>query len=198
MNNVFCKCLPVAVLCLCCQTLHAQPNVVFLGGGYAEMCATAAGSAESPQKQALTGSRLSTAPLEICTLAITNEGLSDTDLAGSYNNRGVLLFAQGDFAAALADFDAALDLTTTLADIHINRGYTLIALQRWAESIESFDRGIELAASQLDRAHFNRGMAHEELGRVREAYYDYLKASELNPEWDEPRRELSRFSVRKR
>jgi tetratricopeptide (TPR) repeat protein len=195
MEHRFHKILLAGLICLSCQAVNAQSKVVFLGGGYPQMCSSAAHAAENPQNIDLTGTRLSATPLEICTLAITSGALNSTELAGSYNNRGVLLFAQGNLAEALNDFEQALQLNATLADVHVNRGFTLISLQRWADSIESFDRGIALAATQLDKAHFNRGLAHEELGNVREAYFDYLKASELNPEWDEPKRELARFSV---
>jgi tetratricopeptide (TPR) repeat protein len=167
----------------------------FIGGGYAQMCASAATSL-SGEATELTGSRLPIPPVEICTLAIEDEASAATERAGSYNNRGVLLFDEGKYDEALADFDQALVLTNTLAAAHINRGYTLVAQKRWADSLPSFDRGIELGAPDPARAHFNRGIAHEELGHVRDAYYDYMKAAELDPEWEEPKQELARFKVR--
>lgn len=177
-------------------TAHgAPPDVLFIDGGYAELCSTAAFDAGAPGKVEITGSRLEVTPTELCTLAIRYEK-SRAQLAGSYNNRGVLLFSDGALDAALSDFDAALRLDATLAQAHVNRGYTLVAMQRWQDSIAAFDRGIELGTTQLARAHFNRGIAHDELGHVREAYQDYLKAAELDPLWEEPQRELTRFSVR--
>lgn len=171
-------------------------EVTFLDGGYAEMCSSVARDVEGARPIELTGSRMSITPMEICTLAINDRGTSPWDRAGSYNNRGVLLFAEGKMDAALADFDAAVAELDTLAAAHVNRGYTLVAQQRWEESIAAFDRGIALGAPDPARAHFNRGLVHEELGHVREAYYDYKLATELNPEWEEPRRELARFTVR--
>lgn len=38
-------------------------------------------------------------------------------------------------------------------------------------------------------------MAYELLGDVRAAYYDYRRASELDPEWRAPREDLQRFRV---
>ena len=174
----------------------AQGNVTFLNGdGYAQSCAAAALKPERAARFELTGSRLPASGLDICTLAINRDDLTPHELAGSYINRGVLHFSFGDYELALQDFDAALRLNETLPQAFVNRGYALVALERWADSIEAFDRGIELGASDSGRAHFNRGIAHEELGQLRAAYADYLRASELNPEWEEPRRELSRFSV---
>lgn len=171
-------------------------DVTFIDGGYAEMCSSVAHNIEDSHPITLTGTRMGSTPIEICTLAIEDRATIPPDLAGSYNNRGVLLFDEGRLQDALADFDAAIAVMDTLAAAHINRGYTLVALQRWEESIASFDRGIELGAPDPARAHFNRGVAHEEVGHVREAYYDYKTASELNPEWEEPKRELERFTVR--
>lgn len=175
----------------------AQGNVIFLGAdGYAQMCSEAAHTPDRNRLFEQTGSRLLIPGLEVCTLAIQQGDLTVIDLAGSYVNRGVLHFSAGDHQLALQDFDAALGLTQELPEAFVNRGYALVALERWAESLAAFDRGIELGAPDLARAHFNRAIAHEELGQLREAYADYLKASELNPEWEEAKRELSRFRVR--
>jgi tetratricopeptide (TPR) repeat protein len=171
-------------------------DVTFIDGGYAEMCSSAAHHTDGVQAIELTGTRMSISPVQVCTMAINDRTTVPADRAASYNNRGVLLFDAGKLQEALADFDAAIAAAETLAAAHVNRGYTLVALERWEDSIASFDRGIELGAPEPARAHFNRGVAHEEAGRVREAYYDYKLASELNPEWEEPRRELERFTVR--
>lgn len=177
-------------------TAATGTDVTFIDGGYAEMCSSLAHNVDDAGPITLTGSRMGSTPIEICTLAIQDRATLPADLAGSYNNRGVLLFEEGKLQESLADFDAAIAASATLAAAHINRGYTLVAMQRWEESLASFDRGIELGAPEPARAHFNRGVAHEEMGHVREAYYDYKLASELAPEWEEPKRELARFTVR--
>ena len=174
----------------------AGTDVTFIDGGYAEMCSAFAHNPGMRDHVELTGSRVAITPIDVCTLAIEDETTTLANRAGSYNNRGVLLFDEGKYTEALTDFDQALVLTNELAAAHINRGYTLIAQQRWAESLPSFDRGIELGPPEPARAYYNRGIAHEELGHVREAYYDYKQAAELAPEWEEPRRELERFQVR--
>lgn len=170
--------------------------VLTFGSSYAEECnVLATYRPDSEEASGITGSRIGLTPVEICTKAIAEENLVGTNLASTYNNRGVLLFAVGAHAEALQDFDRALAITSDIPDIHFNRGLALIPLQRWADSIPSFDRAIELQAASLDRAYYNRAIAHEETGNLRQAYLDYLKASELNPEWEEPKLELQRFSV---
>jgi len=174
----------------------AQNNVIFMGSGYAGMCSDAAHSPDQANRFELTGSRVSLSGMEVCTLAIDAPEMALSEKAGSFNNRGVLYFTQGDFQLALADFEAALDRNANLGVAHANRGYALAALQRWAESIEAFDKGLILGTAEPAKAHFNRAIAHEELGNLRAAYQDYLKASELAPDWEDPKLELTRFSVR--
>lgn len=181
--------------CFCSRVVSAQPDVLFLDGGYAELCSIAAHNLDAPQKIEITGSRLDVPALEICTLAIEGVDADALNLAASYNNRGVLHFAMGTYAEALSDFEQAIRLDETMAHAHVNRGYTLVALRRWEESIAAFDSGIALGTTEAAKAHFNRGIAHEETGNLPLAYQDYLKASELDPLWEEPKRELMRFIV---
>lgn len=174
---------------------RTHADVKFFDGGYAELCSNAAHNVEEQLHTEITGSRLAVTPLELCTLAIKNGEAAS--IAGSYNNRGVLYFHEGLLPEALTDFEEAIRRDATLAIAHINRGYALVALGRWAESITAFDSGIALGSTESAKAHYNRGIAHEELGQVREAYNDYSKAAELEPEWEAPKRELERFIVKR-
>lgn len=185
------------LLCIGGPAARAAPNVKFIDGGYAQMCSSAAQNLDTLTSFTVTGSRLPLSAVEVCTLAIKAGDGDAANLAGSYNNRGVLLFAQGDFSGSLRDFDKARRLTDLLPEVDVNRGYALVALERWAEAVEAFDRGIAQGAPELAKAYHSRGIAHEELGNVRQAYYDYLEAAELDPEWEKPREELSRFEVKR-
>lgn len=185
------------LLCIGGSAAQAGPDVKFIDGGYAQLCSSAAQNLDTLTSFTITGSRLPLSAVEVCTLAITAGDRDAANLAGSYNNRGVLLFAQGDFAGSLRDFDKALRLTDTLPQVDVNRGYALVALERWADAVEALDRGIAQGAPEPAKAYYNRGIAHEELGDVRQAYYDYLEAAELDPEWEKPREELSRFAIKR-
>ena len=192
-----CLCVAGAVALLTAGSVSAQQGVMFLDGGYVELCSAAARQLEEPGRLDITGSRLGLGPMEACDLAVRAPDATPELRAGSYNNRGVIKFSQGDIDGALADFDAAIAIRDDLGQAHVNRGYVFVAKQRWQDCIAAFDRGIALGANELEKAYFNRGIAHEELGHAREAYYDYLKASELKPEWEEPKRELTRFKVKR-
>lgn len=206
---------------LASATAHAQPvsPLTIIDGGYAEQCSMAARNPQSASGVMITGSRVTLSPIQLCTLAI-QEGGDAENRAASYNNRGVLHLAAANIDDALADFTEAVHLKDTLTFAHINRGYIFNLREQWAQAVSAFDRAIELgiqpgpgsagattgspasrqasearAVRELARAHFNRAIAHENLEQLREAYLDYLRASELAPEWEEPRRELERFEV---
>lgn len=196
MNRSQLQGLGAAIITLGLAGNCAGTEIMFIDGGYAELCSSLAINRDEATTVELTGSRLGIPAIEICTRAIEADAAFPSELAGIYNNRGVLLFAQGRFEEALSDFEQATRVQESLAVGHINRAYTLVALQRWADSIAAFDKGIALNPPDPAKAYFNRGIAHEELGHVREAYQDYLKASELDPAWAEPKQELARFSVR--
>jgi tetratricopeptide (TPR) repeat protein len=174
----------------------AQLGVTFIDGGYAELCSDVAKAQNDEQRVELTGSRLGSSPIEICTMAISFGESSLFDIAASYNNRGVLYFLKGQMTEALSDFEEALKVQDTLGQAYINKGYVMVGMQRWADGVAAFGKGIALGGEELDKAYFNRGIAHEELGQLREAYKDYLQASTLNPIWEEPKRELARFTVK--
>ena len=138
--------------------------------------------------------RSSSQALDECTLA-TEESLNRHDRAGTFVNRGIIYMNRGAYDRALADFDNAILLEPTLAEGHVNRGGALLAQHDYDAAIAAIDRGLTLNPEDPSRAYYNRGIAHEELGRIREAYRDYRRAAELAPNWDVPRTELTRFRV---
>jgi tetratricopeptide (TPR) repeat protein len=171
--------------------------VLFLDGGYSEMCSAVAKEVKQPGTLTITGSRLDVPPLKICDLAIAEDTNGHRIASGNYNNRGVIHFSNGNYDAAIKDFEQAVRLQPDLAVGYANIGYTYAAQQRWADALQPLSRGIELNVEELHKAYYNRGIANEETGHINEAYRDYLKASELAPEWADPKRELTRFTVRK-
>ena len=196
---------------------QAQPisPITILEGGYTEYCSMAARNPGNLSSILITGSRNPLGPVEICSLAIQEGGAANRAI--NYSNRGVVHFSAGNTDAALADFDAAVRLDERLVFAHINRGYIFLFREQWEQAIGAFDRAIALGIDpeqrrtparaesatsdtavvvpEMARVHYSRGIAHEELEHAREAYLDYLRASELAPDWEEPQRELERFEV---
>ena len=179
----------------------AHAAVIVMNGGMGQICyqmTKAASLGEDVLSIQITGSLIGVSPLQVCTLAINNYDLVGHDLAGTYNNRGVLYFMDQKFAEAVADFEKARSLDPEIAEVHVNHGASMVALKRWAEGVASLTKGIELQPVEAEKAYYNRAIANEELGHAKEAYLDYLKASELKPDWEQPKMQLTRFTVRKK
>lgn len=161
----------------------ASAYVIVAGGSFAGSCYENARD------------NLSTArALDQCNEALT-EALNRRDRAGTHVNRGIVHMNRRAFGMALADFDTAIAMEPTLAEGHINRGAALLMQNDYAGAIAAIDRGLGLTPEEPALAYYNRAIAHEELGEVREAYHDYRRAAELAPEWEMPRTELTRFRV---
>ena len=138
------------------------------------------------------------AAIATCSIAIEHEGLTGRDLAGTYVNRGVLYLRDGALAKAHADFDVALSIAPNMGEALVNRGAVKIAEKHWADGVADIDRGLTFNPEQAEKAYYNRGLAKERLDDLKGAYFDYLKASELAPNWPAPKVELSRFTVSER
>jgi tetratricopeptide (TPR) repeat protein len=132
--------------------------------------------------------------LEQCNGALL-EALEPRDRAGTHVNRGIVHMNRHAHQLALADFDRAITLAPDLAEGHINRGAALLARGDYEGALAAINRGLELTPEEPARAYYNRGVANEELGNVREAYEDYQRAAQLAPQWGQPRIELARFQV---
>jgi predicted RNA polymerase sigma factor len=58
-------------------------------------------------------------------------------------------------------------------------------------NLAEHDRGIEVGMKKLHAAHYNRGLALEQLGRVEEAKEAYRQSIALVPEFDLAKARLS-------
>jgi tetratricopeptide (TPR) repeat protein len=191
MTKGFAAALAAAGLVMSAQAARADAgSVSILGSNAAQICSDQA-------RMVAQGGRVSRQGLEACDEAIKHVALSDGELAASYVNRGVIHLAIGNTASAVADDDAALQLQPNLPDALVNRGAAFQAQKRFADAIGDFDRALALSPRHPERVYYNRAMAHEDLGQLKAAYLDYLKASQLAPDWAQPKTELARFTVAK-
>ena len=166
------------------STTQARAFVTVLGGGNAEACSLAAITGK-------TGPRF----IDVCTKAIEDEQLSPRDRASTYINRGVLKIRVKDWAAAGKDFDMAVQIKPNRGDAYVNRGAASLGQHRFADSIADLSKGIELGSEEPAKAYYNRALAYEGLDDMKAAYFDYMKAAELSPDWAAPKNELVRFTV---
>ncbi|MEO6255579.1 MAG: tetratricopeptide repeat protein [Sphingomicrobium sp.] len=160
--------------------------VISVGGNSAQSCYNAAAARDA-----------SANAMRDCNTALGQDVLPYTDLVASYVNRGVLRLIQADYRSAESDFDRAMALQPSQAEAWLNKGIARYQMGDTKAAVVNFDRAIELRTRFAALAYFGRGLANEDNGDIKAAYADLKHASQLNPEWDAPRQELTRFQVRK-
>lgn len=93
--------------------------------------------------------------------------MQDSD-AETSRQRGMALHGAGDFAGALAAYDAALRVDPLAAALHFHRGNALVMLQRTEDAIAAFEQCLALEPANLG-ARYNRARALVQLERWRDA-----------------------------
>jgi tetratricopeptide (TPR) repeat protein len=138
--------------------------------------------------------------LRICDAALKDDTLSPSQRAATLVNRGIIRMHWDRVNAALDDFDAAIALLPDTAEAYVNKGIALLRLgNRGGEAVAILTEAIARNPARPEIAYYQRAVANEGLGRVREAYEDYSRAAALAPEWADPAEQLQRFqTVRKK
>lgn len=159
---------------------------VVIGASSARMCYHAAEAKALPSIDSLL----------LCNEALRGQTpLTDAEIAATYVNRGILRMRRGDVDGAISDYLAARTLDPNEPEIYLNHGTALLKREQAGPALEHFNLAIEKNTLRPALAYYGRAIAHETLGNVRAAYFDYRRASEIDPSWNEPRRELRRFRV---
>ncbi len=158
--------------------------VVSVGNGRAHDCFIHAKTGNDPRQG-----------VAVCTQAISDDVMSIKDRAGTYDNRGVILDRLGRTDEAKKDFDTAIAMDTTLGDPYVNLGAMLIKKGRHEEALVQINKGLELGLGFAYVGYYDRAIAEQMLGRFKEAYYDYKKVLELEPEFAPAAERLKDFTV---
>jgi tetratricopeptide (TPR) repeat protein len=169
-------------------TAFAAPafaGITVLGNTDARLCFEAADSDSLP----------GTNDVRRCDDALLRDTLTSYETVATHVNRGILRLRRGMVDDAVADFDRAIALDPNQPESYLNKGAALIRRHNPAEAVNLFTVALERNTTRPAVAHYGRAVAQEELGNVAAAYRDYRRASELDPNWREPRIELSRFRV---
>lgn len=169
-------------------TVSADTSAVTIGDSYARGCFEAAASGRSLKQG-----------LRLCNSALIDETLALDHRSATLVNRGIVQMQARRLEAAIADFDEAIRLQPGSAEAYINKA---IALQRMGgrtdEAIELLSEGLARNPIRPEIAYYQRAVANEDLGRVRQAYEDYSMAASLAPEWRDPAEQLERFQTVRR
>jgi len=163
----------------------AQAQVVIsVGNGQAHQCFIYAKSGTNLLQGVLT-----------CTGALEHDVLTRKDRAGTYDNRGVVLDLLGRTQKAADDFNMAITLDPTLGDPYVNLGAMLIKKGQYEESLVQINKGLDLGMAFPHIGYYDRAVAQQMLGRYKEAYYDYKKVLELEPNFTMASERLKDFRV---
>ena len=174
-----------ACIAACATAAPAGAAVVVLGNSDARMCYEAADSPMMPAAR----------DIRRCDEALLGEPLSNYETVATHVNRGILRLRRGMVDPAIADFDRAIALDPEQPEAYLNKGAALLRRENAAEAMNLFTIALEHNTTRPALAHYGRAIANETLGNLNAAYRDYTAASRIDPEWREPRLELTRFRV---
>jgi tetratricopeptide (TPR) repeat protein len=93
-------------------------------------------------------------------------------------------------AAALLDLDRAESLRPDLGEIYASRGNVFFYQNDFEAAIVEHNRGIAVGMKKLYAAHYNLGLALENLGRIKEAKEAYRRSIAISPEFDLAKKRL--------
>src|SRR5579863_3074533 len=94
------------------------------------------------------------------------------DLVEAHNNRGAIRQMAGDWAGALACYDAAIRIRHDYAEALANRGNVLIQLRRYDQALASFDRALAITPGRPSALNGRAGVLAK-LKRFEEALAAY-------------------------
>jgi len=133
--------------------------------------------------------------VEVCTQSLKREMLTLKDQAATHDNRGVLLDMMGNAEEAVKDFNTAIRLNPNLGDPYVNLGSMLIKKRQYQAALDHINKGLDLGASFPHIGYYDRAVAEEMMGRYKEAYYDYKKVLEIEPNYSQASERLKDFIV---
>ena len=165
-------------------TAPANAAISVLGNTISEACYHAAQFSDD-----------ATDGIKTCTAALEQTPMSVHDRAATLINRGILRARNSDAEGALSDYNKGLELDASLGEGYVDRGAAEIVMRNFDVALADIDKGISLNANRLEIAYYDRAIVDEALGNVRDAYADYKKAVELEPNFQLANDQLMRFKV---
>jgi tetratricopeptide (TPR) repeat protein len=169
--------LLATTLLLCASTASAQIGII--GNSNAREC-----------YQEAKANRANTGP---CDDSLAGDMLVGRNLAATYVNRAVVRTNAGRLAAALKDLERAESIRPQFGEIYASRGNVFYYQSSFEAALAEHDRGIAVGMKKLYAAHYNRGLALEQLGRIDEAKAAYRQSIALVPGFDPAKARLLMF-----
>jgi tetratricopeptide (TPR) repeat protein len=165
--------------------IPAQASTVSIGNSAARDCWQAA-EAQDYDRNAIYH----------CNMALEFEGLGAPDRAATLVNRGVLYMRNRNYSVAERDFRRAMSTNDANPEAYLNMAISRLRQNENDTTVMPWiEKAIALNTKDQALAYYSRAILHERNGNIRQAYYDYRKAHELAPDWDEPAKDLQRYKV---
>lgn len=177
--------LAAAGVAACAAAAPASGSVMVIGNTHARVCFLAADSPARPTPR----------DIRYCDEALSRSALTAYEVVATHVNRGILRLRRGLIDEAIGDFDTAIALDPRQPEAYLNKAGAVLRRENANEAISLFTIALERNTTRPALAHYGRAVANESLGNLSAAYRDYSAASRIEPEWSEPRQELTRFRV---
>jgi tetratricopeptide (TPR) repeat protein len=118
-----------------------------------------------------------------CNVALNTRSVTRRERASILVNRGILYNHMREYAQALEDFEAALELIADFPEAYINRGNAYFYTGQIDRAIADYNRAIKRRSTKKHTAYFNRGLVNESRKQHDLAFADFVRANELKPDW---------------
>ena len=185
------------VAALCLPALASAQTVQVIGDGSGEACWRAAVATTFERADsAVMDARWKADAIGACDDALKSAKLDRKDTASTWVNRGILEMSRERYKNARGNFKEALNLFPKLAEAHVDIGSALINLQQYADGIKETELGLSLGSKEAQRGWYNLGIAYGELGDQQKSYESFRQASQLDPDWPDPKKEIARFTLK--
>jgi tetratricopeptide (TPR) repeat protein len=173
--------LPLSILA---TPAAADVPAFVLGGSAAQTCYVSAAERRHDETS-----------IQECTSALDDKSLTMFDRAGTLVNRGILYLFAGNSASAVRDFDDAIALDPQQAEAWLDKAVAFVNAGNSAAALDLADHALKLRTQKPALAYYVRGLAYEQQGQLRDAYGSLQTAQKLDPNWSEPKLELSRYRI---
>ncbi|QLE55959.1 tetratricopeptide repeat protein [Nostoc sp. TCL26-01] len=104
----------------------------------------------------------------------------DEELNLDYSNLGDECFAKGEYAASINNYNQALQINSTDAELYYKRGLTYYQIGDYEAAIADYSQAINLNLHDAKSYH-KRGLSLVQIGDYEAAIDDYTQAIKLNP-----------------
>jgi tetratricopeptide (TPR) repeat protein len=199
MNNNKASVAAAAILgaMLCMPAAASAQTMQVVGNGSGEACWRAAVATTLERvDSAIMDRRWKSDAIGACDDALKSDALNRNDMAYTWVNRGILEMSRERYQVARGNFKEALNILPKLPEAHVDIGSALINLQQYADGVRETELGLSTGSKEPQRGYYNLGIAYGELNDLQKSYDSFRRASEIDPNWEDPKKEMARFTLK--